>query len=70
MTMKNMFNHSPQATKVRIELLMELQKRETFLGPKKTGTASVKQPEIRYGKLWEFIRDLLKNEKYNPKIIT
>merc|ERR1711953_813729 len=41
----------------------------SYKGPKKTGTASVKQPEIRYGKLWEFIRDLLKNEKYNPKII-
>jgi len=31
---------------------------------------SVKQTEVRYGKLWEFIRDLLKNEKYNPRIIT
>merc|ERR1711915_685907 len=37
-------------------------------GPKKM--SSVKQTEVRYGKLWEFIRDLLKNEKYNPRIIT
>merc|ERR1712079_238751 len=39
-------------------------------GPKKSITSTPKHIEIRYGKLWEFIRDLLKNEKYNPKIIT
>merc|ERR1712226_811601 len=38
-------------------------------GPKKSNTSTSKHIEVRYGKLWEFIRDLLKNEKYNPKII-
>merc|ERR1711953_742394 len=38
-------------------------------GQKKINTSTVKETEARYGKLWEFIRDLLKNEKYNPKII-
>jgi len=38
-------------------------------GTKKSNTSTAKHIEIRYGKLWEFIRDLLKNEKYNPKII-
>merc|ERR1719245_1104463 len=36
----------------------------------KKSTAPIKQVDVKYGKLWEFIRDLLKNEKYNPKIIT
>merc|ERR1712066_656983 len=38
-------------------------------GSKKSNASTSKQIEVRYGKLWEFIRDLLKNEKYNPKII-
>jgi len=38
-------------------------------GSKKINASTSKQIEVRYGKLWEFIRDLLKNEKYNPKII-
>merc|ERR1712203_707106 len=38
-------------------------------GSKKSNTSTAKHIEVRYGKLWEFIRDLLKNEKYNPKII-
>merc|ERR1711953_196130 len=42
----------------------------SYKGPKKINTSTAKHIEVRYGKLWEFIRDLLKNEKYNPKIIT
>merc|ERR1712066_846834 len=46
----------------------------TNKGLKKTSTASTfssnKHLDIKYGKLWEFIRDLLKNDKYNPRIIT
>merc|ERR1712110_972546 len=38
-------------------------------GSKKSNASASKHIEVRYGKLWEFIRDLLKNEKYNPKII-
>merc|ERR1712038_1449421 len=38
-------------------------------GSKKSNASTSKHIEVRYGKLWEFIRDLLKNEKYNPKII-
>ena len=52
----------------KISFLMSAYWRKKKQTPAKD-SKSVEANSGKYGKLWQFIRDLLKNEKYNPRVI-